>query len=85
VRESGLPRYERHHVGHGIGVELYEPPILNELEGRPLEAGMVVNVEPPYYEIGFGGFQVEDTVLVTEDGFKCFNRMPKGMISVRGA
>ncbi len=85
VRESGLPRYERHHVGHGIGVELYEPPILNEQEGRPLEAGMVVNVEPPYYEIGFGGFQVEDTVLVTEDGFKCFNRMPKGMISVRGA
>ena len=84
VRESGLPDYERHHVGHGIGVELYEPPILTEGEGRPLETGMVVNVEPPYYEIGFGGFQVEDTVLVTEDGFECFNRMPKGMISVRG-
>ncbi|MFQ5914303.1 MAG: M24 family metallopeptidase [Nitrospinota bacterium] len=83
VRSSGLPRYDRHHVGHGIGLELYEPPILNEKEGRRLEAGMVVNVEPPYYELGFGGLQVEDTLLVTEEGFECLNRMPKGLISIR--
>lgn len=83
VRKNGLPDYARHHVGHCIGLELYEPPILNEQEGRPLEAGMVLDLEPPYYEIGLGGFQVEDTVCVTEDGFECFNRMPKGLIAVR--
>ncbi len=42
--------------------------------------GAGIGVEPPHYEIGFGGFRVEDTILVTEDGF---DRMPKGMISVR--
>ncbi len=85
VRANGLPNYDRHHVGHCIGLELYEPPILNKQEGRTLEAGMVVNVEPPYYEIGLGGFQVEDTVCVTEDGFECFNQMSKGLIAVRSS
>lgn len=85
IRENGLPNYDRHHVGHCIGLELYEPPILNEREGRSLEAGMVVNVEPPYYEIGLGGFQVEDMVCITEDGFECLNQMPKGLIIVRSS
>ncbi len=68
IRREGLPQYQRHHVGHGIGLEMYEEPLLVEKSDARLEAGMVINVETPYYESGYGGFQIEDTVLVTESG-----------------
>ena len=70
VREAGIPHYRRHHVGHGIGIEPYEPPILTETSQDILEEGMVVNVETPYYEMGLGGIQLEDTILITNDGYR---------------
>jgi Xaa-Pro aminopeptidase len=68
TRNAGIAHYRRHHVGHGIGLDVYDMPILNETTSTPLEAGMVLEVETPYYELGFGGLQVEDTILVTADG-----------------
>ncbi|MDR7486611.1 MAG: Xaa-Pro peptidase family protein [Armatimonadota bacterium] len=68
VRDSGLSHYRRHHVGHGVGLEIYDEPLLAPDQTAELEAGMVLEVETPYYEVGFGGLQVEDTVLVTDDG-----------------
>jgi Xaa-Pro aminopeptidase len=35
-----------------------------------IEPGMVINVETPYYELGFGGVTVEDTMVITEEGFQ---------------
>jgi Xaa-Pro aminopeptidase len=70
TRKGGIPHYKRHHVGHGIGLDLYDAPILNEATATPLEAGMVLEVETPYYEVGFGGLQVEDTILVTDGGYR---------------
>jgi Xaa-Pro aminopeptidase len=70
TRKGGISHYKRHHVGHGIGLDLYDVPILNEATVTSLEAGMVLEVETPYYEVGFGGLQVEDTILVTEDGYR---------------
>jgi Xaa-Pro dipeptidase len=69
VRSAGLSDYERTHVGHGIGLhgDGYDPPLLAPGDATALEAGMVLCVETPYYEIGFGGLQVEDMVLVTEE------------------
>ncbi len=68
VQSAGLPGYRRHHVGHGIGLETYDLPMLNPATETPLESGMVFEVETPYYELGFGGVQVEDTVVVTDEG-----------------
>src|SRR6267143_168719 len=59
TQKAGIAHYRRHHVGHGIGLDLYDMPILNETTSTPLEAGMVLEVETPYYELGFGGLQVE--------------------------
>ena len=70
VRRGGIPHYRRHHVGHGIGIEVHEPPLLAPTNLVPLEVGMVLNVETPYYELGFGGLQVEDTFVITENGCK---------------
>jgi len=79
VRRAGIPHYRRQHVGHGIGVGLagYDPPLLAPGDKTVLEPGMVLEVEPPYYELGMGGFQVEDTVLVTEGGCRVLTTLSR--------
>jgi len=70
VRESGtesLAEFDPFHLGHGIGVEIYDPPTIVPGAGT-LSEGMVMCVEPPYNELGMGGFLIEDEVVVTEDG-----------------
>jgi Xaa-Pro dipeptidase len=77
VRAEGIPHYRRHHVGHGIGLETYEPPILSPNTEIRLEAGMVFEVETPYYELGFGGAFIEDTVVLTDSGAKVLTELPR--------
>ena len=74
TRENGLPHYQRHHVGHGIGLEPYDPPTINAATHTALEAGMVFCVETPYYEHGWGGVQVEDAVEITAGGSRTLTR-----------
>lgn len=74
TREAGMPHYQRTHVGHGIGLEPYDPPTLNAATSVPLEAGMVFCVETPYYEHPWGGVQVEDAVEITPTGVRRLTR-----------
>jgi Xaa-Pro dipeptidase len=82
IQRAGIPEYRRHHVGHGIGLEMYEAPLLVENSDARLEEGMVINVETPYYESGYGGFQVEDTVLVTETGGELLTVADRSLVAV---
>jgi len=82
TREAGLPDYRRHHVGHGIGIYTYDPPILSPGVQTPLEPNMVFEIETPYYELGFGGLQVEDTILITEDGAQMLTTLDRGLLVV---
>jgi Xaa-Pro aminopeptidase len=74
TREQGIPHYQRHHVGHGIGLEPYDPPTINATTDTALGPGMVFCVETPYYEHGWGGVQVEDAVEVTASGARRLTR-----------
>jgi Xaa-Pro dipeptidase len=74
TREHGMPHYQRHHVGHGIGLEPYDPPTINAATETPLEPGMVFCVETPYYEHPWGGVQVEDAVEITPDAPRMLTR-----------
>jgi Xaa-Pro aminopeptidase len=74
TREAGMPHYQRNHVGHGIGLEPYDPPTINAATETPLEPGMVFCVETPYYEHGWGGVQVEDAVEITATGVRQLTR-----------
>jgi Xaa-Pro dipeptidase len=67
-REAGLHEYRRHHVGHGIGLEVYEAPLLAPDNLDVIEAGSVINIETPYYEFGLGALHVEDPFVVKPDG-----------------
>jgi Xaa-Pro aminopeptidase len=64
-----------HPLGHGVGLEIHEPPNL-DLNGEPLVAGDVIAIEPGLYRSGFGGSRVEDTVYVTKDGFERLTTFP---------
>jgi Xaa-Pro dipeptidase len=79
VRAAGISEFRRHHVGHGIGLEPAERPWL-AADGPSLEAGMVLRVETPYYELGTAGVHVKDTVLVNRSGAAVMNRSNRGLI-----
>jgi Xaa-Pro aminopeptidase len=67
IRDQGYPVYP-HHSGHGIGVSYHEEPRLVPYNTMPLQAGMVVAIEPGIYLPGVGGVRLEDVVLVTGTG-----------------
>ncbi|WP_438492545.1 M24 family metallopeptidase [Paenibacillus sp. IHBB 3054] len=77
VQKEGIPHYRRQHVGHAIGLELYDDVTLSPGDHRILEQGMVLCVEVPYYELGAGGFQIEDTIVVTADGYEFLTQMER--------
>jgi len=64
VRKSGIPHYRRHHVGHGWGLGGYNPPLIGPRDDTELEEGMLLCLETPYYEVGFGGLMLEDVIVV---------------------
>jgi Xaa-Pro aminopeptidase len=84
VRERGIPHYERTNVGHGIGLfgDGYDLPLLAPSDATVLEPGMVLCVETPYYELGFGGLQVEDMIVVTDFGFEFLTKLPRDLREV---
>lgn len=67
-----------HSLGHGVGLGVHEPPSLRDLD-YPLQAGDVVTIEPGLYLQGLGGVRVEDTGLVTAEGFRNFTTLPRSL------
>ncbi|ELY80526.1 M24 family metallopeptidase [Natrinema pallidum] len=72
-----------HRTGHGVGLEVHEPPYIVASNDRELEPGMVFSVEPGIYLDGQFGVRIEDLVVVTDDGAERLNDTPRGWESGR--
>jgi Xaa-Pro aminopeptidase len=95
LHKSGFGRYFTHSTGHGVGLEIHEPPGLRKAAvptnaakktarkpGQVLEAGMVITIEPGVYIPGVGGVRIEDMVLVTEHGCDILTPTKKELIAI---
>ena len=80
ITEAGLGEAFAHPVGHGVGLEIHESPIMRSTTGTELRAGAVVTVEPGVYLPGVGGVRIEDMVEVTPDGRRVIPRTTKELI-----
>lgn len=68
LEEYGLSKYFAHSLGHGVGIDIHEPPAISPLSSDELKTGNVITIEPGVYIPGAGGARVEDTYLITDSG-----------------
>ena len=68
-----------HGLGHGVGLDVHEPPTLSPSSQDVLAAGNVVTVEPGIYLVGYGGVRIEDTVLVQSNSVE---KLTKGFYAL---
>jgi Xaa-Pro aminopeptidase len=81
IVRAGYGEAFTHSLGHGIGLEVHEPPWLSQLRGdEALEPGMVFSVEPGVYLPGWGGVRIEDLVVLEEGGARVLCHSPKTLI-----
>jgi Xaa-Pro dipeptidase len=85
IRANGIPHFQPSNVwGHGIGLALNELPRVRPGVPGALEPGMVICFETPYFELGWGGLQLEDTYLITETGHERLSAMSPDIIVAGG-
>ncbi len=77
---AGFGPHFLHRTGHGLGLEIHEPPYIVEGELEILQPGMTFTVEPGAYVPGVGGVRIEDDVLITEDGRETLTSMPRDLM-----
>ena len=74
VRDSKQPKGFFHALGHGVGLEVHEEPIMHSNSSWKFRKGMVVTVEPGLYYDGLGGCRIEDMVHVVPGGCELISR-----------
>lgn len=80
IEKAGYGRFFGHGTGHGVGLDIHEPPVVGPFSKEVLEEGMVITVEPGIYLPGWGGVRIEDMVIVTAGGFEILTKTAKGLI-----
>jgi Xaa-Pro aminopeptidase len=68
-----------HLTGHGIGLEVHEPPLLAPRSHDVLRPGMVLCLEPGVYDLRAGGIRTEDMFLVTTSGLERLTLFPRDL------
>lgn len=77
INARGYGDYFGHGLGHGVGLEVHEAPVVSPRSKAIAEEGMVFTIEPGIYVPGVGGVRIEDMVLVTADGHQPLTKIPK--------
>lgn len=71
IETHGYGEYFTHGLGHGVGLDVHEPPTIRKSkDAGPLEKGMVITIEPGVYLPGFGGVRIENSIIIEEAGYE---------------
>jgi Xaa-Pro aminopeptidase len=79
IADAGYGDAFTHGLGHGLGLDVHEPPSLSFRSKEELEPGMIVTVEPGIYLPGGGGVRIEDDILVTAKGRRVLTALDKSL------
>lgn len=84
MQARGFAGYSRGHYGHSIGLDTFveEPPFISAAEHSPLQPGMLLCLETPYYSARLGSYQIEDMILITETGAENFNTLSYELVEL---
>jgi Xaa-Pro aminopeptidase len=77
ITKKGYGKYFGHALGHGVGLEVHERPVLSPNSTDVLEAGMVFTIEPGIYIPKFGGVRIEDVFVCTKKGVRQISQIQK--------
>ncbi|GAB5401904.1 MAG: aminopeptidase P family protein [Aureliella sp.] len=77
IADAKMAKQFNHGLGHGIGLDIHESPLMGSSYDDTLAAGMVVTVEPGIYFPNLGGIRIEDDVLITADGCERLSTLPR--------
>jgi len=79
IASKGYGDYFGHGLGHGVGLEVHEGPSVSYLSEDTVQPGMVFTIEPGIYIPEWGGFRIEDMVLVTGDGCEVLTSLSRAI------
>ena len=79
IEAGGYGPYFTHRLGHGIGLDIHEPPDCSSANQGLVEPGMCFSIEPGVYLPGCFGVRIEDLVVVTESGVEVLNKFSKDL------
>lgn len=82
LKRTRLDKYFTHSTGHGLGLEIHEPPRLACGQDQILQPGMVVTIEPGIYLEGECGIRIEDVVVITDAGHEVLTPASKELVQI---
>jgi len=80
IAKRGLGQYFSHSLGHGIGLQVHEPPRISSRSSYELQTGNVITIEPGIYLPGLGGVRIEDDIVVLNGRCRVLNRASKELL-----
>lgn len=82
--DARFDEFYTHRTGHGMGLDIHEPPSIMEGNHETLEPGVVFTVEPGLYLEGWGGVRIEDDIRITADGAEILTSFDKQLRVIGG-
>lgn len=76
IEKAGFGQYFGHSLGHGLGRDVHEAPVIGPRSDDRIEEGMIFTVEPGIYLPGKGGIRIENDVVVTHTGCRVLSNLP---------
>lgn len=82
IEDAGYGEYFIHRTGHGLGLEVHEPPDMSPANDQAIAPGNVFTIEPGIYLPGRGGVRIEDNVVATADGGRTMTSYSRDLMTV---